>query len=247
MLTLLVQLSTILFAFTSTQSNFNHGFAIVFASHNIAQVRVIITRCIDTLTCVNVSEEGPQCSVRLHLLLNLYTAIDAFLRLFPKTIAVVIYKVNVSYSFMQNLSIFANNRLQFGWYLYCEPCRRACKCIQMMCACHCAFTLYTIYQYRHNMGTVHYQYILALHYSYTYWLVCPYSTVCVSLICYRIHLPGCKQVLGEGRPNEKGSGQRASSQHEREAQSFCVQWILQQFHVQVLHSGVKTTLHYTCC
>ena len=114
MLKLLVQLSAISFAFTSTQSYFNQGFAIVFASHNIAQVRVIITRCIDTLTCVNVSEEGPQCSARLHLLLNSYTTIDAFLRLFPKTIAVVIYKVNVSYSFMQNLPIFDTNRLQFG-------------------------------------------------------------------------------------------------------------------------------------
>ena len=85
-------------------------------------------------------------------------------------------------------------------------------------------------------------YTLSIHTGFTALCV-----LCVCVLCYRIHLSGCKQVLGEGRPNEKGSGQRASSQHEREAQSFCVQWILQQCHVQVLHSGVRTILHYTCC
>ena len=61
---LIVQLSAILFAFASTQTCLNHGFATVFLCRNIAHMHILITGRIDTLTCVHAPAEG-KSSVQL--------------------------------------------------------------------------------------------------------------------------------------------------------------------------------------
>lgn len=72
--------------------------------------------------------------------------------------------------------------------------------------------------------------------------ICTYH-LCIFLC--RSNLPRGKQLHNEGRLNKKGIGQWAFTQHEREAQSFCLQWVLNQRHVQVLHLGLETT-HCLC-